>query len=255
MRRAFVVAAWLLAALLLPAGAVVAGPFEEATRAFEKGDYETAHRIIRPLAEKGSPEAQCNLGLMYFQGLGVPRDPAESAKWYGKAAEQGNAEAQMSLARMFALGAGVPQDPAEAAKWHRKAAEQDVPEAQLALGDAYAGGKGVPQDFSEAAKWYGKAADQGTARAQFQLGSLYYNGHGVRQDYVTAHMWLNVAASRFSPQEQEQMAKAIEMRDLAASRMTAAQIAEAQKLARKWKPKKPGKWRELLDRAVFWKTE
>ena len=66
---------------------------------------------------------------------------------------------------------------------------------------------------------------------------MYFTGRGVLQDYVEAHMWLNLAASRFSPAEIRNRDQAIRDRDYVAAKMTPAQIAEAQKLAREWKPK------------------
>ena len=62
------------------------------------------------------------------------------------------------------------------------------------------------------------------------------SGDGVPQDYVQAHMWVNLAASRFAV-SQVGRERAIKSRDLVAAKMTPAQIAEAQKLAREWKPK------------------
>ena len=56
-------------------------------------------------------------------------------------------------------------------------------------------------------------------------------GEGVTQDYVLAHMWFNLAVANVNE-------NALGNRDRAASKMTSAQIAEAQKLAREWKPKK-----------------
>ena len=110
--------------------------------------------------------------------------------------------------------------------------------AQFNLGIMYSKGRGVPQDYAEAVKWSRKAADQGHAGAQFNLGVMYHNGWGVPQDYVEAHMWYNLAASRFPAGEaRDRFAKA---RDDLAARMTPAQIAEAQRLAREWKPKKEG---------------
>ena len=41
-------------------------------------------------AEKGNAPAQFNLGLMYDNGRGVPKDEAEAVKWYRKAADQGD---------------------------------------------------------------------------------------------------------------------------------------------------------------------
>jgi uncharacterized protein len=59
----------------------------------------------------------------------------------------------------------------------------------------------------------------------------------VPQDYVQAHKWFNLAAARIPASETESRAIAIKSRDSVASKMTPAQIAEAQKLASEWKPK------------------
>jgi TPR repeat protein len=88
------------------------------------GDYATALRMWRPLADQGSAIAQFNLGLMYENGQAVPRDYAAAANWYRKAADQGNASAQANLGFMYANGEGVPRDYAAAASWYRKAAER-----------------------------------------------------------------------------------------------------------------------------------
>jgi len=149
---------------LMLTGGAAAGPFEEGVAAHDRGDYATAVRLWRPLAEQGNADAQFNLGVGYKKGEGVPQDYAEAVKWYRLAAEQG-------------------------------------------------------------------------AKAQFNLGVGYYKGEGVPQNYVQAHMWFNLAASRFSAPEAENRGKAVHNRDLAASLMTPAQIAEAQKLAKEWKPK------------------
>ncbi len=100
----------------------------------------------------------------------------------------------------------------------------------------YGKGLGVPQDFAEAVKWYHKAAEQGYAKAQNNLGFMYKNGLGVPRDYVQAYIWLNIAASSFPPGENRDAV--VKGRDIIAERMTPAQLSEAQKLAREWKPKK-----------------
>jgi hypothetical protein len=65
---------------------------------------------------------------------------------------------------------------------------------------------------------------------------MYYNGQGVPQNYVHAHMWFNLAASNPAAKK-EPRDEAVHNRDVLAQKMTAAQIAEAQKLAQEWKPK------------------
>ncbi len=210
--------------------------FNAGVTAYEQGDYATALREWRPLAEQGNANAQFMLGLMYYKGGGVPQDHARAVKWYRKAAAQGVAEAQFNLGLIYAHGRGVPQDYAEAAKWYRKAAEQGIAKAQNNLGVRYAKGRGVPQDYAEAVKWYRKAAAQGYATAQYNLGWKYFQGLGVPKDFVRAFAWYDVAASRLPPGKQRD--RTVKIRDLVGTIMTPAQISEAQQLAREWRPKK-----------------
>ena len=106
-----------LAAIILVlslAAPVAAGPLEDAEAAYRRGDYATALRIFRPLANQGVAGAQAILGLMYDRGWGVPQNSAEAVKWYRLAAEQGLAGAQALLGNMYAEGEGVRQNYAEA---------------------------------------------------------------------------------------------------------------------------------------------
>jgi uncharacterized protein len=181
-------------------GVAAAGPLEDGEAAYHRGDYAEAMRLLRPLAEQGDASAEFQLGAMYTFGEGVPRDTEQAVIWYRKAAEQGNADAQ----------------------------------AKLGLGYAY--GIGTPKDAAQALVWYGKAAEQGNSFAQFNLGVMYEDGAGVPQNYITAHTWFTLAASRGGNTElQRQAAKS---RDEVAAKMTPDQIAEAQRMAREWKPTK-----------------
>ena len=106
--------------------------------------------------------------------------------------------------------------------------------AQYEIAGMYSNGQGVRQDYTRAAAWYRKAADQGNAGAQFKLGEMYADAKGVPQDYVFAHMWFDLAAARTEiPLARLFLAK---KRDEVAAKMTPNQIAEAQQLAREWKP-------------------
>jgi TPR repeat protein len=90
----------------------------EGVAAYKKGDYETALREWRLLAEQGDAGAQLNLGFMYHNGYGVPQDYKEAIKWYRRAAEQGNDRAQYNLGLMYDNGYGVPQDYVQAHMWY-----------------------------------------------------------------------------------------------------------------------------------------
>ena len=87
--------------------------------AFEAGDYATALKEWRPLAEQGDAIAQYYLGLMYATGQGVPLNYETAMKWYTLAADQGDADAQCNLGLMYATGQGVPQNYETAVKWYR----------------------------------------------------------------------------------------------------------------------------------------
>ena len=82
---------------------------------------------------------------------------------------------------------------------------------------------------SEALQEWQASANNGDAKAMLALGRLYVQGLGVPQNYVHAHMWFSLAASRFE-------AEAVKKRDALAEKMSAEQVAEAQKLAAAWQP-------------------
>jgi len=195
-----IVASAFLVIVLLGAPAAGAQTFDEASAAYMRGDYIVAFESFLSLAEQGHARAQFVLGNMYVEGKGVQQDYAEAKRWFHRAAEQGYTQAQNYLGCMYDEGSGVPQDDAEAVRWFRQAAEQ------------------------------------GAARAQHRLGLMYLLGRGVLQDYVQAHKWFNLAASRYSSSERELRDKAVQFREEVASKMTPAQIAEAQRLAREWEP-------------------
>ena len=120
-------------------------------------------------------------------------------------------------------------DYATTLRLYRAMADQGNGNAQFGLGTMYEKGRGVAQDDVEAAKWYRLAANQGHAQAQFNLGVAYDNGRGVVQDEVLAHLWFNLSVAQGNQE-------AAKNRDIVARRMTPAQLAQAQKLAREWKP-------------------
>ena len=148
-------------------------------------------------------------------------------------AEQGDAEAQFTLGGMYQFGQGVAEDDAEAVRWFRRAADQGHAFAQFNLATMSATGEGVPQDDAEAGRWFRLAADQGNPTARFRLGRMYANGRGVPQDDVEAHMWFSLAIAHYSGGDPERFEQA---RNEVAERMTADQIAEAQRRAREWRP-------------------
>ena len=193
-------------------------------------DEAAAVGWYRRAAGQGYAPGQTDLGFMYEKGQGVAKNERTAVDWYRKAAEQGYAPAQTNLGIMYEYGQGVVKDYGYAITWYRKAAEQGYALAQSNLGTMYLYGQGVAKDDGQAVIWYQKAADQGNGHSQDVLGSMYYFGQGVPENYVIAHKWFNLAAARGAK-------NAADLRDSVATKMTSEQIAEAQRLAREWKPK------------------
>src|SRR5215469_9580046 len=149
--------------LVVICSAPVWAGFEEGLATYKQGDYSTALKEFRTLAERGDARAQYILSNMYAKGEGVPHDDQLAFWWLQKAAKQGNAKAQLYLGRM------------------------------------YANGQAVPQDKQQAVLRYRLAANEGIAEAQYNLATMYLRGDGVPQDYVLAHMWAQVASAAGSP--------------------------------------------------------
>jgi TPR repeat protein len=125
-----------------------------------------------------------------------PQLSEKQIKAWQASAEQGDALDKYNLGKMYRDGEGMPKDLAEAAKWFRKSADAGYAKAQYHLALACLDGEGVKPDAAEAAKWLIKAADQGFAKAQEQLGYLYWKGEGVTTNYLEAHKWLSLAAAQ-----------------------------------------------------------
>ena len=84
-------------------------------------------------ARQGKPQAQYNLGVVYFKGVGVSTDHEEAFKWFAKAAKKGSVPGQGFLGVMYENGFGVAQDHEMSLHWYRKAAEQEDSTAQFNL--------------------------------------------------------------------------------------------------------------------------
>lgn len=88
------------------------------------GHYDVAVDWYRRAASQGYAEAQCDLGLMYAYGKGVPRDEALAVTWITRAADQRLPRAESLLGFMHVEGKGVPRNPVIALDWFRRAALQ-----------------------------------------------------------------------------------------------------------------------------------
>jgi TPR repeat protein len=206
--------------------------FDQGASAFAAGDYATALASWEPLARKGNCNAQFNLGTLYLKGRGVAADASAAVGWFRKAAEQGQAMAQFNMGEAYRTGTAVDKDQDQAVRWYTLAADQGLAVAQHFLGVAYATGQGAPQDFGAAMHNYRKAAEQGHPDAQYNLGLMYAFARGVPQDKVLAYFFVKTAAAQGSR-------LAVKGVPVVAAKMTAYQLAEADKMIDAWTPGMP----------------
>jgi len=147
-----------LAAMALTAIAASADSLQDGASAFQRGDYNRALSTWRPLAVQGNPTAQNNLGIMYLDGKGVPRNTNEAVRYLSLSAAAGSSLGQNNL------------------------------------GGLYRDGKGVPRDYGKAAQWFSAAASQGNSAGMYNLGLMYEMGQGMKPEPFHAYMWYALAA-------------------------------------------------------------
>ena len=139
-------------------------------------------------AAQGNAAAQCNLGIMYARGRGVPKDESKAVEWLQKAAVHGIAVAQSELGAVYiyAEGRGVSKDEPKAVEWLQKAAAQGDDYALYMLGVMYAEGRGVAKDKAKAVELWRKGAAQGDTVAEEMLRTMSAAAGEVPKDGVRA---------------------------------------------------------------------
>jgi uncharacterized protein len=123
----------VIGAMLSVAQVANAGPLDDGLKAYVRGDFATALKLIRPLAEQGDAWAEYYLGEIFdpleeihFEGRGVAPDFKEALKWYRLSAGQDNAAAQLCLGDMYHMGQGVTRDEVRAYMWWDLAASSAI---------------------------------------------------------------------------------------------------------------------------------
>jgi TPR repeat protein len=80
-------------------------------------NYKEAFRLLSAAAERGASRAVVNLGRMFAEGLGVPKDLPQAIRHY-KAVAKVELRAQLGLARIYSRALGVPTDAKQARKYY-----------------------------------------------------------------------------------------------------------------------------------------
>ena len=147
-------------------------------------------------AENGDAMFQTQTANNYAEGRGVEKDMEEALKWYQKAAAQDEPQAQFNLGYMYYNGEVLPLDYPKAVEWFTKSAGQNDSYGQDHLGWMYFKGLGVEKNEKKAVEWFTKSVEQGNERGQYNLGNMYAEGRGVEKDEKEAVKWFRKAAEQ-----------------------------------------------------------
>ena len=186
-------------------------------------------QLLRQVANRGAPEAQCRLGRLHLDSALAEGGTRKAANWSDLAegnghgftleelhavAENGEREAQWRLGRLHLDGVVVERDAKEAARWldlaaggghgtalgGRGVAKSGEREAQWRLGRLYLDGVVVERDSREAAKWLGLAAGSGHGAALERLREIAERGDGEAQRQL-GRVYLDGTAAERNPRE------------------------------------------------------
>lgn len=139
--------------LLLFTAFNVYADFAAGGEAYKRGDFATAAKEFRPLAERGDHRAMYALGSMYAAGLGIDKDLNMAFKLFYEAAKNGRIDAMYKLGLMYEDGLATKQDFRKALRYYQKSARQGYPLSQYRFGLMYARGKGVNPNPVTASAW------------------------------------------------------------------------------------------------------
>ena len=159
-------------------------------------DYAAAKRHFENGIAAGDVESLVQLGRLYQNGDGVPKNGSRALELYRQAHARGSAAAMRYIGLSYEYGDGVKKDLAESVRWYEKAAARGYTKAMHDLGLAYYGAIGVKRDYKTAFQWFQKAASRGHVEAMAYVGQCYDKGHGVKRDRTKAAAWFKRAADR-----------------------------------------------------------
>lgn len=145
-----------------------------ADKHYSNDEYEQALAWYHKAEQGKDPYVLYSLGVMYFDGEGVPADYKKANEYYLAAAQAGESDAMYQLAFSYNDGKGVEQDYAKAAHWFEKAADLGDASAMYNLGISYLNGEGVPESCPKAMQLFSKAIEEDEHTLSYaKMGDIY----------------------------------------------------------------------------------
>ena len=80
------IAFFIAISLFVKSSTIWGADFHKGLQAYKSKNFLSAYQEWKPLAKMGSAHAQSNLGVMFSQGTGVPKDDKMAVTWWRRAA-------------------------------------------------------------------------------------------------------------------------------------------------------------------------
>lgn len=152
-------------------------------------DYKKSIFWYKSAANAGDSYAQRQLGVMYANGRGVPKDPKTGYEWMLLSAKQDDLDSLYLLSYMYEKGIGTEKNVKLALNILFKVAEKGHAPSQMKIADFYLYGVIFKKNEKEGLKWLEKAAKKNN-KARYKLGLLLYK----KKDYTRSRPLLEKAA-------------------------------------------------------------
>ena len=147
-------------------------------------DYASALRYYQMASAENHAWATNNLGLLYRDGLGVPRDKDKAHEYFQRAASQHNPWAYVNLAD---AAFGSEKDANKGIEWLEEGGKNQCTLCLIEQASIYhAGAYGVTRDSGKTLSLLNKAAALGDAQAALIIAELHIVGDGVPQSSKTS---------------------------------------------------------------------
>lgn len=165
----------------------------------------------------------------------------QAADLYKNGADQGDGAAALKLGLMIDAGKASAEVYGSKSKWYLRSCELGGEAGCHNSGNAYEyGHDGLIKDYEKARVYYHLAAEKGFMQSQYNLGSMYSNRYFYND--VEGLKWMLLAQKSASSCSTVPLCKWVledppGHKNKLMSRMTSAQMAQANNMANAWTPK------------------
>lgn len=168
---------------------------DDGVAAYEKKDFIEAEKIFS--GNQDNPMSMYYLALLYYNGLGVPKNSEAAIEWLERSSRLGNTKAMTWLGKLYLDGnsaRNIKRDSIRGMELLHEAAKRGESDAYVSLGNYY---KDVSKDFEKAQAYYILAGKN--IFAQFHLIDIYEKKNQVKSVFDNINQMLSSTEKNASP--------------------------------------------------------